>query len=221
MTTTTETPAAEQATEAMSEELKAALVEATPWIQDQAIAWGQRNGYRDHVNDVLTDIFGNTASNTKPSDEVIATVKQYIVDQSLASFRKRGWCPDATQALTGIFGRPEGGRWRDSNGYDCAGFNADGYNKDGVNINGYRADGRYRGTDPDGVVRWFDRNTALDEDGFNERGFNADNVNRHGKRRDGTWVSVEAQATFLLKDASPEVLAAVAVKLAEAPAPTA
>lgn len=216
-----------EAPQLTDEELKAVLEQVQPWVMQEGTAWGHRHGYLERAHETLRHIFhlAEPEEVERPDEALIAAAKQYIVDSSLAFFRERGWCFQATEPLTHLFGPPMDNRgrvtrWRDSAGFDCAGFDRDGRDKDGCNRHGQRDDGRLRATDPDGVVRFYDQNEGLDEDGYGRHGYNREGVNRHGRRMDGTWVSEEAHAAFLLKDLSPEMKAVLATKLTARPAAT-
>jgi hypothetical protein len=144
----------------------------------------------------------------KPTDEQLAAVLPWIVNEITTWAKRHGHCETVDGALYHLatHGKPwKGGlRFYNKDGYDCYGYNKDGYNVDGYNQNGYNVDG---------FSKWGYDRYGYDKDGFNENGRDKDGFNKDGLNRyDKTRVEVAAK---MATDWTPEYLALVAAKLAE------
>ena len=157
----------------------------------------------------MTEAVDGKYEATKPTDEQLAAVLPWLIDQTVTWAHREGHCDTV---YSGLYHIATAGKKRwdgdlkfyNAAGYDCYGLDREGYNKDGFNRNGYNKDGydRYgynrEGYDKDGY----------DEAGRNKEGFNKDGLNRYGKTR-------EQVAAEMIADWTPEHLQLVAAKLAE------
>lgn len=146
---------------------------------------------------------------TKPTDEQLAAVLPWLIDQTVTWAHREGHCDTV---YSGLYHIATAGKKRwdgdlkfyNAAGYDCYGQDRQGYNKDGFNRNGYNKDG---------FNKWGYNRDGYDKDGFNESGrdkdgFNKQGVNRYGKTR-------EQVAAETIVGWTPEYLQLVAAKLAE------
>lgn len=121
------------------------------------------------------------------TEEERERVKWSVVDETLRVAAERGWCEAAENALSRLFGPPEGGVWRTSEGFDRYGRDADGYNRDGFGPDGYNRDGFDRngrnraGLDADGLDRDGRDADGYDRDGYDRHGFNREHLDRDGR----------------------------------------
>jgi hypothetical protein len=101
-------------------------------------------------------------------EQLLLSVKDYVVETAIAWSRDRGYCEAVNNALIALYGPSEdddNGLYRDADGYDCEGFGRDGYNDEGLDSD--------------------DR----DRDGFDPAGYN--HVTRQTREQWETWVRQE------------------------------
>lgn len=102
---------------------------------------------------------------TEPTDEQLAAVLPWLVDQSITFARIHGYCSYVNEALPLILGQLNGDErvkaFYNADGFDCNGLDRNGFDGDGFNQHGF------------------------DKDGFNRRGYNMEGYNKEGYNRDG------------------------------------
>jgi hypothetical protein len=126
---------------------------AREWLYEEASEYGEE------LTEVLELIFGPEPAVDR---QLLADVRQHIVDKVIVWSRDTERCDTVNDALTAIFGvAPHGdGFWRNTGGITCDGFDLEGFNANGYNRHGFNAEGfNSRGYDKN----WRDR------DGFSER----------------------------------------------------
>lgn len=133
------------------------------------------------------------------TDEEKFRYQLWVEDAVVRSLRKHGYCDQAYEIMTDVFGTSvtgsdsfyasdgrdcEGDPWTDEDGYDADGFNGDGFDRDGFNTEGRDKYGYDRaGLDTDGVARDDPRAYRFNDKGFDALMFNAEGFDPWGRRR--------------------------------------
>lgn len=143
-----------------------------------------------------------------PTDEQLAAVLPWLIDQAVTWSRSNGYCGYVNEALPGILGKLQGSRkitrFLAADGLDCQGLDKDGFNAEGYDVHGYGRDGYSR--------QGFDRNMR-DREGYDRRGYDCDGFDRQGlnQHRQTREQAVDA----LVKSWSTDHAAVMAKLLAE------
>jgi hypothetical protein len=156
----------------------------------------------------MTEAADGTYEAPKPSDEQLAAILPWLVDQVITWAQHHGHCETVDDGLHHL--AADGNEWDgELRFYDAAGYNCYGYNRAGYNVEGYNK----AGYNVEGYNKWGYNRDGYNKDGYNEMGrdkdgFNKDGINRNGKTR-------EQLAADTVAGWNPEYLRLVAAKLTE------
>lgn len=192
---------------AIRDQIRAAPPTPNPTPRNLKRSNGPMNTRTKKLLDFMLNAPDDKYEAPRPTDEQLAAVLPWLVDQTVTWGRNNGYGSTAVSFLSQLIaGRYSGDeRFFDANGIDCSGYDREGFNADGFNrLTGLDRDGyNSRGFDPEGYDReGYDRYT------YDRDGFNRDGRDRYGNTR-------EEAVAKLVGAWSKEHLAAVAAKLAE------
>lgn len=145
---------------------------------------------------------------TEPTDEQLAAVLPWLIDNSITFARQAGYCSYINEALPQIVGMLNGDtkvdRFFNADGFDCNGLDRDGFNVDGMDQHGYNRQGFDR--------RGFDRE-GYNKDGYNRDGYDRDGFNRNDRDYYGNTRVEHVKQT--IEGWTPEYAALIAKLIAE------